>query len=249
MSAKESDHEEDELAAAHAAESSVAAVASALTSVLTSDGTTWNWTSFEQLPTFQREYPCLTAGIVQHIVDGDTMDVLMKWPRATFRETIRIRMAGMDAAETRTTDDLEKRVGLRTKTLLNTIAPVGSRILLWITGADKYAGRYVAHIGVPMINALSREGVIRQALHEALHPDEPIRMLDAPAIDMARAPPTMRMTLFEQWSGELSSGRFDNVLHVNGQMVAWGIVAPYTSARGENKPAFRTWWPKLHASP
>jgi len=37
------------------------------------------------------------------------------------------------------------------------------------------------------------------------------------------------------------------ILHVNHQLLAWGVVGEYTGAGGKNKPQFREWWPQTLA--
>ena len=85
---------------------------------------------------------------VERIVDGDTVDVLLKvgnGPLAAVRQA-RLRLYGIDAPETRTRDADEKERGYRARDRLEDLAPVGGRyrnLYATIHNVGKF-GRFVA---------------------------------------------------------------------------------------------------------
>ncbi len=63
---------------------------------------------------------------ILRIVDGDTVDVDIDLGFNIWLNNRRVRLASIDAPETRTTDLVEKELGVRASKRLSEILPVGS---------------------------------------------------------------------------------------------------------------------------
>jgi endonuclease YncB( thermonuclease family) len=77
--------------------------------------------------------PGLVArGVIDRVIDGDTVDVLITIP-------VRVRLLRINAEETR---GPEKEIGLKWKALMEKLAPEGSRVLVHIPSGhvDALAG-------------------------------------------------------------------------------------------------------------
>lgn len=86
------------------------------------------------------EYRC----IINRIVDGDTVDVDIDLGFNAWLHDQRIRLAGIDAPETRTRDLVEKAEGLAAKARAEELVPVGSRQILL---SREFQGKYGRIIG------------------------------------------------------------------------------------------------------
>jgi micrococcal nuclease len=69
------------------------------------------------------EYRC----VILRIVDGDTVDVDIDLGFGVWLRNERVRIAGIDAPETRTRDLEEKRFGLAASARAEQLLPVGSK--------------------------------------------------------------------------------------------------------------------------
>lgn len=69
-----------------------------------------------------------TAGIITHIIDGDTVDV-------EIRRTVRVRLIDCWAPESRTRNPEEKAAGLAAKDHLIEMCPIGTPVILHIPAA------------------------------------------------------------------------------------------------------------------
>ena len=67
---------------------------------------------------------------IRRVVDGDTVDVDIDLGFDQWIHKARIRLEGIDAAETRTRNPLEKAAGFFAKRLLQDLLPVGSAAIL-----------------------------------------------------------------------------------------------------------------------
>lgn len=90
-----------------------------------------------------RQFPCR----IERVVDGDTIDVLVDQGFHTFRD-VRVRLAGIDAPETRTRDLAEKERGLAAKARVEALCPVGSEFWLRSDEIGKF-GRCIGDIQLP----------------------------------------------------------------------------------------------------
>ena len=72
------------------------------------------------------EYRC----VIVRIVDGDTVDVDIDLGFGVWLKNERVRIAGIDAPETRTRDLEEKRFGLEAAARAEELLPVGSKQIL-----------------------------------------------------------------------------------------------------------------------
>ncbi|MYI68025.1 MAG: thermonuclease family protein [Boseongicola sp. SB0673_bin_14] len=90
--------------------------------------------------TGSRSFPCR----IERVVDGDTIDVIVDQGFHTFRD-VRVRLAGIDAPETRTRDLEEKERGLTTKARVEALCPVGSEHTLRSDEIGKF-GRCIGDI-------------------------------------------------------------------------------------------------------
>lgn len=86
------------------------------------------------------EYTCT----IRRVVDGDTVDVDIDLGFGVFLNNKRIRLAGIDAPETRTRDLEEKKMGFESKEYVMRALPVGSIQRLVTT---TYEGKYGRIIG------------------------------------------------------------------------------------------------------
>lgn len=77
---------------------------------------------------------------VVRVVDGDTVDVNIDLGFDQWIHNARVRLYGIDAAETRTKDPLEKAAGMYAKELLESMMPVGAEAVL--TSEDFQRGKY-----------------------------------------------------------------------------------------------------------
>jgi len=88
------------------------------------------------------QYSC----IIDRVVDGDTVDVSVDLGFDMWKRNCRIRLSGIDAPESRTTDLVEKQFGLLSKSFVESTLPVGSRQTL-VTKAYDASGKYGRTLG------------------------------------------------------------------------------------------------------
>ena len=88
---------------------------------------------------------------VVKVVDGDTIDVIIDLGfNLTKKE--RIRLAGIDAPESRTRDLVEKEKGLEVKKwLIDTVQENNNRVVVKSVGVGKY-GRCLGIVHLPTMN-------------------------------------------------------------------------------------------------
>ena len=84
---------------------------------------------------------------VVRVVDGDTVDVDIDLGFGVALNNQRIRLAGIDAPETRTRDLVEKEAGLKAKACVEVALPVGSKQVLVTSSFDDAKGKYGRIIG------------------------------------------------------------------------------------------------------
>jgi micrococcal nuclease len=84
--------------------------------------------------------------IIKRIVDGDTVDVDIDLGFGVWMNSQRVRIAGVDAPETRTRDLEEKAAGLESKAFVESLLPVGSKQTL-ISKEYNSTGKYGRIIG------------------------------------------------------------------------------------------------------
>ena len=84
---------------------------------------------------------------IDRVVDGDTVDVHIDLGFGVTLTNQRIRLAGIDAPETRTRDLAEKAEGLKTKAYVEKLLPVGSKQTLVTSSYDDAKGKYGRIIG------------------------------------------------------------------------------------------------------
>ncbi len=87
-------------------------------------------------------------GVVQRIVDGDTLYVLIDCGLSIYAYHS-IRIMGINAPELYTSDLLEREKGRLARAYLESIAPPGSKCLLRTDKDRTTFGRYVASILLP----------------------------------------------------------------------------------------------------
>ncbi len=90
-------------------------------------------------------YHHLFKGTVRRIIDGDTIDVLIRWDigfKVTCETHQRLRLAGINAPEVR---GPERAYGLAASAWLSERIPVGSQVWLRTDKSDAF-GRYVAEV-------------------------------------------------------------------------------------------------------
>lgn len=81
--------------------------------------------------------------IVLRVVDGDTVDVDIDVGFDMWLRKQRIRLAGIDAPESRTRDKEEKHYGILAKNFLSTLLSVGESYTLLSTKEKGKFGRYL----------------------------------------------------------------------------------------------------------
>jgi micrococcal nuclease len=86
---------------------------------------------------------------VVRVVDGDTVDVDIDLGFGVWFRDQRIRLLGVDTPECRTTDDLEKRFGMLAKSVVETLCPVGAKIIVQTELDDK--GKFGRVLGILMV--------------------------------------------------------------------------------------------------
>lgn len=79
---------------------------------------------------------------VRRVVDGDTLDCDIDLGLRTWRMNERLRLSGINAPETR---GLEREDGLKAKTWLASMLPVGTEIKIK-TQKDDAFGRWIAEV-------------------------------------------------------------------------------------------------------
>ena len=90
-------------------------------------------------------------GIVEKVVDGDTIDCLLDLGFDTWKK-VRVRFAGINAPESRTRDLVEKQKGLEAKKwLIDTIQSNNNRVVVKSVGVGKY-GRCLGIVHLPNMN-------------------------------------------------------------------------------------------------
>lgn len=89
--------------------------------------------------------PWIRAGLVERVLDGDTVRVLVDLGyRVHYRATIRI--VGINAPEV---VGARRAEGLAARDRVLELAPVGSPVVVWTTGPDKYGDRWVGSVVLP----------------------------------------------------------------------------------------------------
>jgi len=83
------------------------------------------------------EYHC----IINDVIDGDTVDVDIDLGFSTWIKNIRIRLIGIDAPESRTSDETVKKYGLLAKKRLRELLPIGTKQVVRTTLDKEKFGR------------------------------------------------------------------------------------------------------------
>ena len=97
--------------------------------------------------------------IVDRIVDGDTIDCTIDLGFSTWKK-VRVRMAGMNAPESRTRDKEEKERGLAAKDRLVEILNYNNNLcILKVSGLGKF-GRALATVHVKTLSPISTESAM-----------------------------------------------------------------------------------------
>ena len=78
------------------------------------------------------------------VVDGDTIDVMFDVGCSIFRKE-RVRLLGIDSPETRTTNEIEKKLGIESKEFVEKWLNSQNKLVAITTKDDKY-GRILAKI-------------------------------------------------------------------------------------------------------
>ena len=86
---------------------------------------------------------------IDRVVDGDTVDVHIDLGFDAWLRHQRVRLAGIDAPESRTSDKYEKKFGLISKEVVKTWCPEGKKVLIatQLRGREKF-GRILGTIYV-----------------------------------------------------------------------------------------------------
>ncbi len=92
---------------------------------------------------------------VNHIVDGDTIDVDIDLGFNVWLYKQRIRLYGVDTPESRTRDLVEKRFGKLAKSIIEQHCPVGTIIVLRTKMDSKSVGKYGRVLGTLIVNELN----------------------------------------------------------------------------------------------
>ena len=98
------------------------------------------------------EYNCK----IVRIIDGDTVDVDIDLGFDVCLKKQRIRLAGIDAPESRTTDQEEKKFGVMAKNFVKGRLPIGSNQILK-TQLDDSRGKFGRILGEFIIEGTSRK--------------------------------------------------------------------------------------------
>jgi len=100
---------------------------------------------------------------VVRVLDGDTVEADVQiWPGLVTR--VKVRLAGVNAPETRTRDACEKAAGVQAKARLSELLS-GAAVAVDQVRRGKYAGRVLAVIyadGADVGSVLLREGLVRR---------------------------------------------------------------------------------------
>jgi micrococcal nuclease len=91
------------------------------------------------------EYLC----VIKRVVDGDTVDVDIDLGFDVWLHNERIRIVGIDAPETRTTDLVEKQLGVSAKQRAEQLLPVGTDQILH---SKSFKGKFGRVLGDFSIN-------------------------------------------------------------------------------------------------
>lgn len=83
------------------------------------------------------EYNC----IINDIVDGDTVDVDIDLGFSMWMKNVRVRLIGIDAPESRTSDETVRKYGLLAKKRLKELLPIGSKQIVSTTLDKEKFGR------------------------------------------------------------------------------------------------------------
>jgi micrococcal nuclease len=110
-------------------------------------------------PNLPDSYPATVISVL----DGDTVKVKVQIWVGLYQE-VKVRVRGIDTPEIHSKNcPSEKQLGLKAKTLVQTLLPEGSTISLSHVGPDKYHGRVVATLrttsGEDLEQRLRKEGL------------------------------------------------------------------------------------------
>lgn len=83
------------------------------------------------------EYAC----IINDVIDGDTVDVDIDLGFSIWIKNVRIRLIGIDAPESRTSDETTRRYGLLAKKRVKEMLPIGSKQTVSTTMDKEKFGR------------------------------------------------------------------------------------------------------------
>ncbi len=123
---------------------------------------------FENWPQFLDSGPF--RAVVQHITDGDTLDVLVDVAFNSYRYTT-VRFKDVDAPEIFTRDAEEKARGYAARDHLETLCPVGTKALMHSFKDAQSFGRYIAVLVLADgtdVNSKMREWLGTQTASEAI---------------------------------------------------------------------------------
>jgi len=117
------------------------------------------------------------TGVVERVIDGDTIHCLLQLQPETLRMFARIgvRLAGVDAPELKGKCEIEKALAKKALETLRSLLPSGSAIFLTNVDSDKYTGRLVASIqtglGKDVAEQMSAAGLVRPYAGRGPRPD------------------------------------------------------------------------------
>lgn len=83
------------------------------------------------------EYEC----IIERVVDGDTAIVSIDLGFSTWLKNVSVRLLGINAPESRTSDLIEKIAGLKSKEYLSSLLPAGTKQIIRTTIDKEKFGR------------------------------------------------------------------------------------------------------------
>ena len=85
---------------------------------------------------------------VVRVIDGDTVVVNIDLGLDVWKHDQHLRLRGIDAAEVRTRDAVEKAAGLEAKAFLKTLLPPGEPVVVTTFKDRTTFGRYVADVAL-----------------------------------------------------------------------------------------------------
>lgn len=215
------------------------------------------------------DFPWIVPALVVVVKDGDTVDVAATLPNAREPRVFAVRVSGVDAPETTrrsTKDEAEIRIGLQVKEVVSELLTPGSLVWVRLLGLDKYSGRYVGEIEIPLrerscpadndwlhalqARVLSIHGSDRgsaSTLRPSTPPSPPTSPVERPVILVGGEglpcsrdvdPGIVDPTLFL----DLVPAREGGALRVNlsALLIWWGLATPY---EGDTKTPWARWWP------